>query len=519
MEHCKYCQAELEEGSTVCPGCGKDNADPIQEPENLTPDTDAVEAETVIAENAGAEAPEEEPAAEEKTEEENAQAPEAEAGEETAEQDHTDAPKPARKKSAGKVAAVVAGLVVLVAVVAAAVLWGMKDSGLQKLVANVKAQIEYRKAIPEDGNPDDETCKGSYSASDKKVLAAHDTVVATAGAYELTLGELQIYYWQEVNSFLNQYGSYAPYFGLDYTQPLDTQPCGIMEGRTWQQYFLSCALDSWRTNQAVSAQADAENYEMEQELTEYLAMIPANIQTQAISGGFASAEELLAYNVGAGATVDDYVKFMEVYYRGYSYFNHFYSNLTATEEEITEMFEQNEETFAQQGVTRDTKTVNVRHILIYPEGADSNTVRTETFPDEAWAAAEVTAQELLDQWLQGDQSEESFAALAEEHSGDLGSSANGGLYTDVHEGEMVEEFNAWCFDPERQVGDYGIVKTIFGYHIMFYSGETLQWPIYAENAVIEDKANTMIETATENLPITVYYDRILLAVVDLTHSG
>ena len=54
---------------------------------------------------------------------------------------------------------------------------------------------------------------------------------------------------------------------------------------------------------------------------------------------------------------------------------------------------------------------------------------------------------------------------------------------------------------------------------MFYSGETLQWPIYAENAVIEDKANTMIETATENLPITVYYDRILLAVVDLTHSG
>ena len=58
MEHCKYCQAELEEGSTVCPGCGKDNADPIQEPENVTPNTDAVEAETVIAENAGAEAPE-----------------------------------------------------------------------------------------------------------------------------------------------------------------------------------------------------------------------------------------------------------------------------------------------------------------------------------------------------------------------------------------------------------------------------------------------------------------------------
>lgn len=511
MEHCKYCEAELEEGSTLCPSCGKDNAEASQEPaeENVTPESQEER------EPAG-EKPEEVPAeetAQEEPAQENAEAKPEDAGEEPEAQEPE--VKPGTKKSPGKVAAAVVGLVLLLAMAVTLVLWGMKGSGVQELVENVKAKIEYRKAIPEDGNPDDETCKGSYSASDKKVLAARDTVVATAGEYELTLGELQIYYWQEVSSFLNQYGAYAPYFGLDYTQPLDIQTCGIMEGRTWQQYFLASALNSWRTYQALDAQAAAENYEMEQSLVDYLAALPETMETEAVAKGFAGAEDLLKYNVGPGATVDDYVKFMEVYYRGYSYFNDFYSGLTASDEEIEEMFALHEEEYAQQGLTRDTKTVNVRHILIYPEGATTDTIRTETFSDEAWAAGEAAAQELLEQWLQGDHTEDSFAALAQEHSQDGGSSANGGLYTDVYEGDMVEAFDAWCFDPARQVGDYGIVRTEFGYHIMFYSGETIQWPIHAESDVINEKTNNMVDAAVEALPLDVNYDKILLGVVDL----
>ena len=38
MEHCKFCEAELEEGSMVCPSCGRDNTDTLleQEAENVT---------------------------------------------------------------------------------------------------------------------------------------------------------------------------------------------------------------------------------------------------------------------------------------------------------------------------------------------------------------------------------------------------------------------------------------------------------------------------------------------------
>lgn len=35
---------------------------------------------------------------------------------------------------------------------------------------------------------------------------------------------------------------------------------------------------------------------------------------------------------------------------------------------------------------------------------------------------------------------------------------------------MVEDFENWCFDASRQVGDTGIVESTYGYHVMYFSG-------------------------------------------------
>ena len=40
---------------------------------------------------------------------------------------------------------------------------------------------------------------------------------------------------------------------------------------------------------------------------------------------------------------------------------------------------------------------------------------------------------------------------------------------------MVTEFNDWCFADGRDAGDYGLVKTEYGYHIMYYSGSDYAW--------------------------------------------
>jgi len=477
MEKCKFCQAELEEGVTLCPSCGKENA--------------------------------------ETAEEEKAQAA----------VEDTSAEKPAAPKKASPmlIAAMVIAIVALIAVMASVVIGGM-DKGMVKAPEADQTQTQptlaEQTAIPEatvpegNGDPSSPFCKGSYSASSDEVIANKDVVIATAGEFQLTLGELQMYYWQEVTGFMNQYGSYASYYGLDASQPMDSQACMVMEGMTWQQYFLYSALNSWHSYQSLDAEAEALGFEMPADYAQTLADLPKQLDEQASTNGFDSAQSLMTFNVGSGPSIEDYMKFMEIYYHGYTFFTDFYANATATQEEIEAMFAAHEEEYAQMGLTKETKTVNVRHILVYPEGATSENIRTETFPEEAWVAGKASAEAILDQWLNGDKTEESFAALADEYSQDPGSVGNGGLYTGVSEGQMVANFNDWCFDPERQVGDYGIVETEFGYHIMFYSGEDYLWTKTVEQDVISQKTNDMVDAALAKYPLTVHYDQIILSLAE-----
>ena len=115
---------------------------------------------------------------------------------------------------------------------------------------------------------------------------------------------------------------------------------------------------------------------------------------------------------------------------------------------------------------------DVRHILAKFEGGTTDsTTGTTTYSDEEKAAAKAHAEELLATWESGDKTEESFAALANEKSDD-GDGTTGGLYEDIYPGEMVTNFNDWCFDANRTVGETGIVETEFGYHVMYFVGDS-----------------------------------------------
>ena len=61
----------------------------------------------------------------------------------------------------------------------------------------------------------------------------------------------------------------------------------------------------------------------------------------------------------------------------------------------------------------------------------------------------------------------------------------GGLYTAVYPGQMVVNFNDWCFAEGRKAGDTGIVESEYGYHVMYYSGdsETMFRTFLIENAL------------------------------------
>jgi parvulin-like peptidyl-prolyl isomerase len=140
-------------------------------------------------------------------------------------------------------------------------------------------------------------------------------------------------------------------------------------------------------------------------------------------------------------------------------------------------------------------TVSVRHILIQAEASEDG-----TYTDEAKAAAKARAEEILAEFNAGDKTEDSFAALANEYSEDEGSNTNGGLYEGITKGQMVQEFNDFCFAGHK-AGDTGIVygesSSYAGYHVMYFVGEGEQYSDYlAENSLLSTDMNAWIEELT-----------------------
>jgi len=138
-------------------------------------------------------------------------------------------------------------------------------------------------------------------------------------------------------------------------------------------------------------------------------------------------------------------------------------------------------------------TINVRHILISADSsADEETVQ----------AAKEKAETLLQTWQSAEATEDSFAELAKENSSD-GSASNGGLYENVYLGQMVTEFEDWCFDDSRKPGDTGIVKTRYGFHVMYFVGEgDIYREMLAKDAKQNEDYKNWLEEKRPNYEIT-----------------
>ena len=110
--------------------------------------------------------------------------------------------------------------------------------------------------------------------------------------------------------------------------------------------------------------------------------------------------------------------------------------------------------------THDYALPNARHILISV---------SDTTDEEAMATAKETAEKLLAEYEAGEHTEDAFAAIGDAAYAD-GTAAESARYEDITPGQMVEDFENWCFDASRQVGDTGIVESTYGYHVMYFSG-------------------------------------------------
>ena len=436
------------------------------------------------------------------------------------------------------------------------------------------------------------------------ILERKTTAATINGDTKISAAELNHYYIDTVNQFMNQFSNYLSLTGLDSTKPLDEQIQDEETNTTWADYFLQDATKRMKSVYAVYNDAVAQGYTLSDTAKTQLDMTVSNMAAYAKIYGYPNANSYIKAVYGQGCNEETYRQYAEIQliaseyakdhsesltyddaalraaeaenfnaYSSYSYHSYFvgashyyeggttdadgkttYSDeekqagLKAAEKAAQDLLDQkpataeefdkaigamsinadtdakstvfdrvlysqigqifrdwvtdaqrtagdmtvipNEtETTNEDGTTTKTVTgyyvvmfdgstdntfplVNVRHILVPYEGGTTGENGQKTYTDEEKAAAKTKAEELLAQFTSGETTEDAFAALAKENSTDGGSKENGGLYEDVYPGQMVRNFNDWCFDESRKPGDTGIVESDYGVHVMYFVGDS-----------------------------------------------
>lgn len=148
----------------------------------------------------------------------------------------------------------------------------------------------------------------------------------------------------------------------------------------------------------------------------------------------------------------------------------------------------------------ETAVYSVRHILITPTSDDENAT---SFTKQEWADAEAKAKDVLEEYNKGDKTEYAFAQLAEKYSGDTSSTSAGGqglfggAIFGAKKDEMVKSFEEWSLDEARKYGDVDIVKSNYGYHIMFFVETDKAYLQYCEAIVEQEKENDFLDSFKE----------------------
>lgn len=411
---------------------------------------------------------------------------------------------------------------------------GAAEEGQELTETTAATEETVPATIPPDGNPDDVTCKGSYTGAGNA-----NAVVAMSDVKELTNGELQVWYWAEVAQYRQENHENAP----DFDRPLEEQVCEIDESvNSWQQYFLKKALSSWHSAQALVMHGEEvplpteEAYQPNTKNTEkymtgmpasevlygyydyyrpnsmhqeYLDTLPETLEDVATQKGYAGLSAMAREAFGAAEA--DVLSFAESYNRGYMYFTHRSHYIEPTQEELDDFYEAHASEYA----SKET-CVDFRQILLIPDASEEEKVTvakdgTVTCPEEAWQKCEEEAQSLLTYWEKKNRgTEATFGETAHNQSEDTGSAENGGLYYGIRKGQLLKLLDDWCFDPARQPGDTTIVRSPYGVHILYFSARRETARAEAEADYYRQQQEAVAAEARDMFPVEITYSNILL---------
>ena len=336
----------------------------------------------------------------------------------------------------------------------------------------------------------------------------------TMEGLDMNNGKFSVWYWEYYYELVESMGEYTFYYGLDTAKPLEEQTCTLANApMTWQQFVVDEALYYWHSTTALALEAKADGlYVSQEEMT----ALQEQLEESAGIQGYPSVLAMIQTQYGSCVTVEDYLEVKETKILADLYYANQIEALTPTSAEVSAYYDENSVSLEKQGIMKDGTPANVaiRQILVKPEGA---AVLAGTYSKEQMEQTQKVAGEIVEQWKAQGGTEDAFAALVKDHTGDTATKYTGGLYEALVPGDMPHSIDSWCFDSAREPGDYTVVETNSGVHIVYFvsAAEESYWYTTVLDTMLSDRLDTLVSDAMDAHPYVVDYEKLFITTLTM----
>lgn len=280
--------------------------------------------------------------------------------------------------------------------------------------------------------------------------------------------EYDFYYNMTVNNFLNTYGQYASYMGLDTEKDFAKQT--YQGSQTWDDYFNEGTVAMLKQIRALSKEADGSSFEYDEQ-AEY-DKFNKSVE-DAANEAKTGLSEYYKDTFGQYASQKRLEKYVKQYLRGNAYFEDYSNNITFTDAEKNAYYEEHKDNY---------DVVDYRHIEV--EDANKANEMLEAVTDSD------SFRNLCSQYAKDDAKSQYESSDASLSTGTLKSGISAG--TDAAE---------WLFAAERKEGD----KTV----ITSSSDESRNYVLYFIKRYVTDAQNKIMEDNMKNEKSGEYLDEII----------
>ena len=307
-------------------------------------------------------------------------------------------------------------------------------------------------------------------------MLQRSTTALTVGGTKVSAAELNHYYIDSVNGFLEQSGEYVSLFGLDTTKPLDEQFYSETDELTWADYFLDQATTGAQNMYAVYNAAKAEGFTLSDEGKATIDATVENMEMTAVLRGFPSADSYIAAVYGKGCNEKTFREYAEVQLIAQEYAVAKNESLVYDEAALDAKDAENPAAFS----AFSYHYYYMANTKFY-EGGTENEDGTKTYSDEEMEAGRAACEAAANGLAAATTVEELDAAIA---ALTINAEVENAKSTHAHDtmyANVPAAIQSWVADSSRQAGDIEVIaseytneeggKSVAGYYVVLFEGK------------------------------------------------